>query len=186
MNHMNGFKKKATQELKDLDVERVDGVDRPATGRSFILFKNEQDAPQGIQRGAGTARPATVDEMADAIARTLGRWGAESSMPEEVRSVSIPGLGHVPPDPFLRLAGGARILSSPMTPYFYEDWQGTIGDRMLERDPGFPAPAEGGGGVDPQNYRATTPAPIRKRTRPAGLFSNIFRQGSTAENGRGL
>lgn len=29
-------------ELKDLDVERVDGVDRPATGRAFALFKSEK------------------------------------------------------------------------------------------------------------------------------------------------
>lgn len=27
-------------ELKDLDVDRVDGVDRPATGRNFLLFKS--------------------------------------------------------------------------------------------------------------------------------------------------
>ena len=30
-------------ELKDLDVDRVDGVDRPATGRAFALFKSEGD-----------------------------------------------------------------------------------------------------------------------------------------------
>jgi len=30
-----------TTELKDLDVDRVDGVDRPATGRAFALFKSE-------------------------------------------------------------------------------------------------------------------------------------------------
>lgn len=29
-------------ELKDLDVDRVDGVDRPATGRAWALFKNKQ------------------------------------------------------------------------------------------------------------------------------------------------
>ena len=30
-------------ELKDLDVDRVDGVDRPATGRNFLLFKSEAE-----------------------------------------------------------------------------------------------------------------------------------------------
>ena len=35
---------KQTQELKDLDVDRIDGVDRPATGRSFLLFKSEGGA----------------------------------------------------------------------------------------------------------------------------------------------
>ena len=33
--------KKLTQELKDLDVDRVDAVDRPAHGRAFALFKSE-------------------------------------------------------------------------------------------------------------------------------------------------
>lgn len=32
--------KALTTELKDLDVDRVDGVDRPATGRAFALFKS--------------------------------------------------------------------------------------------------------------------------------------------------
>lgn len=35
---------KQTSELKDLDVDRVDGVDRPATGRNFLLFKSEAGA----------------------------------------------------------------------------------------------------------------------------------------------
>src|SRR5437870_5676476 len=36
-------KKNLSTELKDLDVDRVDGVDRPATGRAFVLFKSEGD-----------------------------------------------------------------------------------------------------------------------------------------------
>jgi hypothetical protein len=32
---------KATSELKDLEVDRVDGVDKPATRRNFLLFKSE-------------------------------------------------------------------------------------------------------------------------------------------------
>lgn len=32
---------KATSELKDLEVSRVDGVDKPATRRNFLLFKSE-------------------------------------------------------------------------------------------------------------------------------------------------
>jgi hypothetical protein len=31
--------RKGASELKDLDVDRVDGVDKPATGRNFLLFK---------------------------------------------------------------------------------------------------------------------------------------------------
>jgi hypothetical protein len=33
-------KKNLATELKDLDVDRVDGVDRPATGRAFALYKS--------------------------------------------------------------------------------------------------------------------------------------------------
>lgn len=35
---------KQASELKDLDVDRVDGVDKPATGRNFLLFKSEGGA----------------------------------------------------------------------------------------------------------------------------------------------
>lgn len=35
-------KKSLATELKDLDVDRVDGVDRPATGRAFALYKSAQ------------------------------------------------------------------------------------------------------------------------------------------------
>ncbi len=38
------MKKRTAQELKDLDVDRVDGVDKPATGRRFLLFKSEDGA----------------------------------------------------------------------------------------------------------------------------------------------
>jgi len=49
---------KAT-EMKDLSVERVDGVDRPATGRKFILFKDES-AGKGSQIMKGYAMTATA------------------------------------------------------------------------------------------------------------------------------
>lgn len=50
-------RRQGAQELKDLDVDRVDGVDRPATGRSFLLFKSEDgDAmPDDERRGRGVA-----------------------------------------------------------------------------------------------------------------------------------
>lgn len=51
--------KPKAQELKDLDVDRVDGVDRPATGRSFLLFKSEDNAPD-------------ADEMTDEERRARG------------------------------------------------------------------------------------------------------------------
>lgn len=43
--------RKGAQELKDLDVDRVDGVDKPATGRNFLLFKAEDG--DAIMKGYG-------------------------------------------------------------------------------------------------------------------------------------
>lgn len=45
---------KSASELKDLDVDRVDGVDKPATGRNFLLFKSEGGA-DAIMKGYGAA-----------------------------------------------------------------------------------------------------------------------------------
>jgi len=61
---------KAT-ELKDLDVDRVDAVDKPATGRNFLLFKSEDGAPvmkdgTAILKGYGmvaTAAAAVITKM---------------------------------------------------------------------------------------------------------------------------
>lgn len=47
-------------ELKDLDVDRVDGVDRPATGRNFLLFKSEAGAPSDIMKGYGATATAAA------------------------------------------------------------------------------------------------------------------------------
>lgn len=55
---------KKTSELKDLDVDRVDGVDKPATGRSFLLFKGEDG--DKVMKGYGmvaTAAGAVLTKM---------------------------------------------------------------------------------------------------------------------------
>ncbi len=56
--------KKANTELKDLDVDRVDGVDKPATGRSFLLFKGEDG--DAVMKGYGltaTAAATVLNKM---------------------------------------------------------------------------------------------------------------------------
>lgn len=53
---------KQTSELKDLDVDRVDGVDRPATGRSFLLFKGEDS--DTILKGYGMVATAAAAVLA--------------------------------------------------------------------------------------------------------------------------
>lgn len=57
--------KKGASQLTDLDVDRVDAVDKPATGRSFLLFKGEADAEQ-VLKGYGmvaTAASAVLSKM---------------------------------------------------------------------------------------------------------------------------
>ncbi len=54
-------KDKKVNELKDLDVDRVDGVDKPATGRNFLLFKSRAAAEKAatmagaVEQDAGEA-----------------------------------------------------------------------------------------------------------------------------------
>jgi hypothetical protein len=59
------------QELKDLDVERVDGVDKPATGRNFLLFKSKDGKEQvlkadDVMKGYGMVATA-ANALLDAV-----------------------------------------------------------------------------------------------------------------------
>lgn len=49
-----------TTQLKDLDVERIDGVDRPATGRKFLLMKNEGGAQAVLKQAAAASFAASA------------------------------------------------------------------------------------------------------------------------------
>src|SRR5262245_49129177 len=65
-------KKNLSTELKDLDVDRVDGVDRPATGRAFALYKSaERVAVTKVipddPRRATTDRRAKIEKALDLI-----------------------------------------------------------------------------------------------------------------------
>src|SRR5712692_6506396 len=53
-------RRKASTQLKDLDVDRIDAVDKPATGRSFLLFKSKE-VIEGIA-GGGILRDADENE----------------------------------------------------------------------------------------------------------------------------
>jgi hypothetical protein len=59
------------QELKDLDVDRVDGVDKPATGRNFLLFKGEGNVPAAdvlrLRAGAAKLKAARKSMFADVM-----------------------------------------------------------------------------------------------------------------------
>jgi len=60
--------RKGAQELKDLDVDRVDGVDKPATGRNFLLFKAEDG--DAIMKGYGMLATVAHEVLAKARADT--------------------------------------------------------------------------------------------------------------------
>lgn len=55
--------KALTTELKDLDVDRVDGVDRPATGRAFALFKSRDGKPVTKKEDTTMAETITKDQL---------------------------------------------------------------------------------------------------------------------------
>lgn len=68
---------KGAQELKDLDVDRVDGVDKPATGRNFLLFKSEDG--NAIMKGYGmvaTAAHAVLEKIRSDKNATVSRKSA--------------------------------------------------------------------------------------------------------------
>ncbi len=58
--------KGAANELRDLDCERVDGVDRPATGRSFMLFKSEDGAGRRLMRKVASTSGFMLPELVTA------------------------------------------------------------------------------------------------------------------------
>jgi hypothetical protein len=51
---------KATTELKNLEVDRVDGVDKPATGRKFLLFKSENGSDAVMKSYGAVATAADI------------------------------------------------------------------------------------------------------------------------------
>jgi hypothetical protein len=54
--------KKATSELKDLEVDRVDGVDKPATGRNFLFMKDEGGA-SAVLKGYGMLATVSAEVL---------------------------------------------------------------------------------------------------------------------------
>jgi hypothetical protein len=75
-----------TQELKNLEVDRVDGVDRPATGRNFLLFKSEDG--EAIMKGYGA--------LATVAAEVLSKMRADTSASMSVKSaIAMNGLAQV-------------------------------------------------------------------------------------------
>jgi hypothetical protein len=155
------------EELKDLDVERIDGVDRPATGRKFVLFKSASEASRvlgqavrksvsfvdvvlgrsAVQKGVKEYMPGDKGIKADATSRVgaaLGAWsGKTTDATREPRHPSTSGFdrhGAVKMGPNYAIA---------------DPW--LRGD--LHSDPGF-SEGEGSGIVEPANFKPTGTAPL--------------------------
>lgn len=139
-------------ELKDLQVDRVDGVDRPATGRKFILFKSAGEAsrvlgrterkvsfadvllgPSVVQKGLREYLPGTdgvKQTSTSSVGAALDAWsGRATDATKEPQHPSQSGFDKSGPS-----HGGVRALES----YQYADpW---LDGRLFEgSDPGFTA-----------------------------------------------
>jgi hypothetical protein len=93
-------------ELKDLQVERVDGVDRPATGRKFVIFKNE-DGAQSVMKGFALTATAAA-EVLKAVRKDAGAKLSKSAQ------VALNGLAQV-------LGQDAVYKAVPTQPYEYSE-----------------------------------------------------------------
>ena len=67
------IRKELATELKDLDVDRVDGVDRPATGKPFLLYKSENDDAAQIAAAIRRVSKTADDVYAEIIQQACDR-----------------------------------------------------------------------------------------------------------------
>jgi len=79
---------KGAQELKDLDVDRVDAVDKPATARSFLLFKSEDGNAEQILRGYGMVATA-----ADLVLKAIRK--DKNAVVSRKSAIALNGLAQV-------------------------------------------------------------------------------------------
>ena len=142
--------------LKDLDVERVDGVDRPATGKKFILFKSASE----VTRALGNA-PMPVDSAAaDAADRTWagieamsGKGTVEHPVPQH-RKHGFPGSRDAwlfgEPD-----GAASKPMGKPLTPYENQETFSPRPDGM-----NFMVDSKNHGLPVPENFNAPSPGTV--------------------------
>jgi hypothetical protein len=180
---MNAKKKTEGTELRELDVDRVDGVDRPATGRKFIITKAVLDeAAQALRKSQPPAdsvreydiealnMPKLVEDSSQANAENARVAQRLESMSGQVQNATRrPAYAR---DAFLDPTGewGQR----PLKPYEVVEDEGIAPKNM-----NFAPPiVDGHGLVQPENFTRPRPKPIRagngyilKGERPAGFWS---------------
>lgn len=115
--------KALTTELKDLDVDRVDGVDRPATGRAFALYKS-------------ATKPVTKEEKAmeitkDQLAQLMKNYAAVATAADMLlKAFRVDKSGRVSKSTAIAANGLAQIMGAdpvfvskavPTQPYEYSE-----------------------------------------------------------------
>jgi hypothetical protein len=119
--------KALTTELKDLDVDRVDGVDRPATGRAFALYKSRDSKP--IMKEEITTMAETITK--DQLAQLMKNYAAVATAADMLlKAFRVDKSGRVSKSTAIAANGLAQIMGSepvfvtkavPTQPYEYSE-----------------------------------------------------------------
>jgi hypothetical protein len=75
-------------ELYDLDVERHDAVEHPASGFSFLVTKSAQAAPAAV---ATTVSKAEFDALSERVAKAESRADEAERALEVLKATPLPG-----------------------------------------------------------------------------------------------
>jgi hypothetical protein len=197
------------QELKDLMIDRVDGVDRPATGRNFILAKSEDGGQPveteerssiwsdvfkiGSTRSFDQAPESGVkvaDEGSDAMGReyddqAYNALGGLNQRQPETDPIPAAGLlvdSRETPNSGVKfpVSTGGRLVK-PMEPYANkEDVQPGDVVRPTSLPGGMRVMSPSASGIaEPLNFDPPAPATVVKRR---GLFASILgKRGDSAD-----
>lgn len=117
-----------THELKDLDVDRVDAVDKPANGRAFALYKSRDGQP--LTKGQETptmAQEITKSELAEIMKQYASVATAADMLLKALRKDTV---GKVSKSTAIAVNGLAQIMGAepvfvskavPTQPYEYSE-----------------------------------------------------------------
>jgi hypothetical protein len=134
-------------EIADLAVDRVDGVDKPATGRSFMLFKS---VGRKVAKQVREWLP-TGESKPSPVASAMNSWnGATQDGTREPQYASS--------DNWLTSMGGSG-KNTPVGPFYADKW--LEGAPAVEKSPNFVAPGTTDVTATAENFIAPTPAGLR-------------------------
>jgi hypothetical protein len=157
-------RKQVTTELTDLDVERVDGVDKPATGRKFLMIKNEKGGLDVVARpvaksGAVREFLPTGETEVDSTARAMNRWNGKGTA--EIPKPWRPENDFGPVDSWL--FGDSSGAASKPESKLPRDGSGYTNEETFSPRPdglNF-RPADAHGMPDNEEYQPSMPGPVK-------------------------